>query len=210
MSFFCLLWVPLLYLLRRTVSPVKGGGYLWALLTGCVFTVLQFFIGPAVPPGGFGFSRWLSGFIDIVGFPVLIPLAVCCLLIRLGTLPRDTDYGNFALLCLIPMGVYRSISWISPAHPEFLVAVPLLWVAQVVGIAYFLGLIAQHSRWYVITVLVMGIVALPIAAATSWWAFYCQRPLLGLLLLVASIIPATVSLVRDFLHKERNRSKIWN
>ena len=201
MSFFCLLWVPLLYLLRSPGASSRGGGYLWALLLGCAATVLQYFAGPLVPPGEFGLSRWLGGFIDIASLPVLLPLVACRLLIKLKVLPGGTDHAGFALLYLVPLAAYRSVTWSSPGFPEYLVVVPLLWTAQAVGIPFFLGLVVKHTRWHVVFALSLGVSALPVAAATSWWAFYCQRPLMGLLLSVASLVPATVSVVLDFLRK---------
>ena len=211
MSFFCLMWVPLLYLLRRSISSARGGWYLWALLTGCAFTALQYSVGPLIPPGGFGFSRWLSGFFEIVSMPVIISFVLCALLVKLRALPASVSYADFALQYLIPLAAYRSVNWISPGHPEFLVVVPVLWTAQAVGIPFFFGLVAKNTRWYVLFVLSLGVSLLPVAAATTWWAFYCQRPIVGLVLLFVSIIPAAVSVILDFSrHKEGNRNKIWN
>ena len=211
MSFFCLLWVPLLYLFRRSVASSTGGGYLWALLLGFVAVAVQHLVGYLVPPGEFGLSRWLGGFFDIVSLPALVPLVACSVLIRLRYLPDSMDYADFALLYLIPLGAYHSVSWGTPAFPEYLVVVPLLWTAQAAGISYFINLMKKDSRKPVIAVLGLGAALLPFAAATSWWAFYSHRPFTGLLLLFASLAPATVSVLLDFLrYGKGDRSKIWN
>jgi len=202
MSFFCLLWAPLLYLLRRSIVSSKRGGYLWALALGCAVGVLQYFISLLVSPGEFGLSRWLGGFFGIVSFPALVPLAACYLLVRLNALPAGTDYTDFALLYLIPLSVYRSVSWSTPGFPEYLVVVPLLWTAQAAGIPYLIDLMKKDSRKPVTAALILGMAVLPFAAATSWWAFYGHRSFTGFLLLVASLAPATVSVVFDFLHAQ--------
>jgi hypothetical protein len=81
MSLFCLLWTPLLYLFWRSISPTgeSGAGGVWALLLGSFFALFQFFFGALVGPGGFGFSRWLSGCIDVITLPALLPLLVSCI-----------------------------------------------------------------------------------------------------------------------------------
>ena len=93
MSFFCLLWVPLFFLLRR--SLVGGGnssGSVWALILGSLTAILQFLLGYIVSPGGFGFSRWLFGFVDIVSLPVIIPLLACLVMLIFRSLSGDVDF----------------------------------------------------------------------------------------------------------------------
>ena len=124
------------YFLRRSVSTGRGGGYLWALLLGCVIVAFQYLTGSLAMLGGFGFSRWLGGFVDTVSLPVIIPLAACFLLIALRVMPVNVDHGDFALLCLIPLAAFRSINQNFPGSIEFLVIVPVLWTAQGVGISY--------------------------------------------------------------------------
>ena len=198
MSLFCLLWIPLFYFFRRSVSSRPGGRYILTLLLGIAALVFQFFTGPLVTPGGFGFFRWLSGFIDIVSMPVIFPLIVCLILVLLKILPAGVDYAGFALLWLIPLAAFRSINWSSHGSPVLLVFVPALWAAQAAGIPFFTGCITRNPRWYIIAPSVLGIAALPLSAATSWWAFFSQRTLLGALLLCVTFIPAVISLILDF------------
>jgi hypothetical protein len=101
---------------------------------GAVAVAVQYFAGPLVTPGAFGFPRWMSGFVDIVGLPALIPLMVCGALVMLRVFPRNADYAGFALLWLIPLAAIRSMSGNSPPSPLPLIVVPLLWSAQAVGI----------------------------------------------------------------------------
>jgi hypothetical protein len=200
-SLFCLLWVPLLYLFRRSVAAEGGAGGVWALLLGSLTAIFQFFFGDLVNPGGFGLSRWLSAFVDIVSLPVLIPLAVYGLLILFGVFSGSADFTGFILLWCIPVAALRSLGWSAQSSPLLLVLVPLLWTALAVGIPFFIGLIVNYFRWYVLIPSALCILALPLAAATAWWALYSQRPLLGIPLCCAVLIPMLVSLIHDFIQQ---------
>ncbi|MCL1836267.1 MAG: hypothetical protein FWG46_01835 [Treponema sp.] len=193
MSIFCLLWIPAFCLFRRTAFAGRGAVYLWALLTGSVITLVQYYAGPMAVPGGFGFSRWLAGFIDIASLPAVVPLVVCILLIKLRMLPAGTDHAGFTLFSLIPLAAYRSISWNSPASPVLLVLVPLLWTAQAAGMPWFFRFTARGSRWYIVAPAILAIAALPAAAAASWWAFFSQHTLIAWLLLCVTFAPAVIS-----------------
>jgi hypothetical protein len=207
MLFFCLLWVPLFYFFRRSVISVERDGLVWALPLGIAYAVLQFFTGAIVTPGGFGFSRWMSGFADIVCVPVLIPLFVCLLLIALKALPGNVDIAGFIMLWLIPLSAFRSIKWSSPGIPEMLVLVPILWTALGAGIPIFIGCAKRFSRWFVIIPSALGIAVLPFTAATTWWAFYCQETLFGYLFLTATMIPVTVWAILNFIRTKQEPSE---
>ena len=200
MGLFCLLCIPLLYLLRRLLSEgeLSGGGgeSLWALPLGIAAAVIQYLFGPLVTPGGFGVSRWVSGFVDIAGLPALAPLIVCGALVILRVFPRGVDYAGFALLWLVPLAAIRSIGN-SPPTPIPLIIVPLLWSAQALGIPFFINGMTQNPRGYIVFLATLGIAALPIAAVTSWWAFFSHQNLLGVGLLLLSVIPAVISLIAD-------------
>jgi hypothetical protein len=199
MLFFCLLWVPFFYLFRRSVTSVEKDGLVWALPLGIAHTALQFFTGNMVTPGGFGLSRWISGFADIVCVPVLIPLAVCLLLIALKALPGNVDIAGFIMLWLIPVSALRSVNWSSPGIPEMLVLVPILWTALGVGIPVFIGCAKRYPRWFVVIPAALGIAVLPFTAVTSWWAFYCQKTLIGYIFLAVTIIPVTLWTMVNFV-----------
>ena len=171
---------------------------MWALLLGSITAIFQFFLGNLITPGGFGFSRWMSSFVDIVSLPVIIPLLVYLLFVLLRIFSGNADFANFALLWLVPVAAIRSVSWASHSAPILLVLVPLLWTALATGIPFFINRIAQGFRWYVIIPSAFGILALPLAAATAWWAFFSQRTLLAFLLLFVSLIPMIVSVVLNF------------
>ena len=199
MSLFCLLYIPLLYFLRRWPS---AGGWpsaeregVWGLPLGAVAVAARHLFGPLAPPGGFGFSRWMSGFVDIVGLPALFPLMVCGALVILKVFPRDVDYASFALLWLIPLAAIRAISENSQPTPIPLIAVPLLWSAQALGVSFFINGMAKNPRGYIVFFATLGVAALPIAAVTSWWAFFSHQNLLGALLLLLSVIPAAISIL---------------
>ena len=172
---------------------------MWALLLGSVTAVFQFFLGSLITPGGFGLSRWMSGFVDIVSLPVLVPLIVYFVFIMFRVFSGSADFANFALLWLIPQAVFRAISWSPLGAPVLLVLAPLLWTALAAGIPFFIDCIIRHTRWYVIFPAGLCILTLPFLAATAWWAFFSQRTAQGFLLLTLCLIPATFSVVLDFL-----------
>ncbi|MDR0444104.1 MAG: hypothetical protein LBH44_11940 [Treponema sp.] len=198
MSFFCLLWVPFFYLFRRSVSGEGGTGGVWALLLGSITAIVQFFLGNIVSPGGFGLSRLLFGFVDIVSLPVLVPFIIYTLLMLFRGFSGTPDFANFALLWIIPVAALRAIGWSSGSDPLLLVIVPLLWTALAVGIAFFINLMANHFRWYVAIPSILCILILPPFAAAAYWAFFSQQHLYGFLLLFAAHIPFIISLLLDF------------
>ena len=191
---FCLLWVPLFYLFRTSLSGGNTSGSVWALLLGSITALLQFLLGNLVSPGGFGFSRWLFGFVDIVCLPVIIPLLVYALLIFTRGVSGNVDFANFAMLWLIPVAAVRTIGWSQLRDPILLVIIPLLWTALAIGIPFFINLILNNFRWYTNIFYIFCIVFLPFSAAFVYWAFFSQHVILGLLMLLLTQIPLGISL----------------
>jgi hypothetical protein len=201
MVIFCFLWIPLFYIFWRAVTgnETYAGGLL-ALLAGSVVTFVQFFLGSFIEPGGFGFSRWVSGFVDIVSVPALLPFLIYFILTIFKLLPGNYSFANFALLWLIPAAAIRALGWISSGDPILLVLVPILWTAIAVGVPFFITLI-QTGRILVIVAASLGILAIPLAAASSWWAFYCHRTTMGSLFLAATVVPMLVSMVLSLIRE---------
>ncbi|MCL2067428.1 MAG: hypothetical protein FWG99_08190 [Treponema sp.] len=197
MSLFCFLFVPLFYLFRRSFSGGGGSGGVWALLLGSLNAIFQFSLGYFINPGGFGFSRWLYGFVDIVSLPVIVPVLLYALLTFFRIFRGTADFANFTLLWLIPVAALRSITWSVNSNAILLVLVPVLWTALAVGISFFIGIVMTHSRWYITVFITICILALLTAAALAYWAFFSQQTLLGLSLLCASILPAVISVLLD-------------
>jgi hypothetical protein len=197
MSLFCFLWVPLFYLLWRAVSPAgEGSGGIWALLLGSLTALLQFFLGDLINPGGFGFSRWLSGCVDIVVLPALLPLLVYFGLVNFRILVGGVGFTNFSLLWLIPSGALRSVSWSAQGDPILLALTPLLWTALVVGIPFCVSRIFRCKGRLLVSAFIFAALALPLLAATVYWAFFCQKLPLGFLLFLTALVPLGFSLVR--------------
>jgi hypothetical protein len=192
-----MLWVPFFYLLRRSFCGDNSSGSVWALLLGSITAIIQFFLGNLVSPGGFGFSRWLFGFVDIVSLPVLIPLFICFLMFLFRGFSGNAGFANFTLLWLIPVGAFRALSWSSYSEPILLVAVPLLWTALAVGIPFFINWMAKNTRWYTIIISILCILILPLMAASAYWAFFSQQTLLGFILFFVTLIPMAFSLALD-------------
>ena len=195
MNLFCFLWIPLFYLCWHTIAGNNtAAGGVWALIVGSIVALVQFFLGFLIVPGGFGLSRWMSGFIDIVTLPALAPLLVYLVLIGFKIISGTADFANFALLWLIPGAAIRAVNWSSQQDPILLVLVPILWTAIAVGIPFFITLI-QNSHRLVIFPASVAILAIPFAATHSYWLFYTQKTSLGFLFLLIAVIPALLSLI---------------
>jgi hypothetical protein len=206
MGFFCLLVIPLVCFIRRLVFSGEGGG-IRAFLFGCAALAVQLLLGQIREPGAFGFSRWMSGYVEIIGLPVLIPFAVCLLFVVFKKLSlKLVDYANFALLWLFPMAVYRAMSESSPPSPIPLVLVPALWIVQAEGIAFLISCIVRKPRWYVAIPSVLGIIVLPVTATTSWWAFYSHQIFFGFLFLFMCLIPAVSSIIVQYYSIGKGRT----
>jgi hypothetical protein len=195
-SFFCLLWVLVFYLLRRSLVGVSSSsGGVWALLLGSITAIIQFFLGYIINPEGFGLNRWLFGFFELVSLPVLIPFIICFLMLLFRGFSGEADFGNFALLWLIPIGAMRALTWSSFNDPIMLISIPLLWTALAAGISFFINWMMQSFRWYIAVASILCILILPFTAATSYWAFFSHQTLLGFGLLVVTNIPLVFSLL---------------
>ena len=199
MSVFCLLWAPFFYLFKRSVSGEDSSGGVWALLLGSVTAIFNFFLGDLVTPGGFGFSRWLYGFIDIVSLPVIIPLVVFTILLLFRAITGAQGIGEFALLWIIPVAAIRSIMWSSLRDPILLVIIPVLWTAIALSVSFLVNCMLRHPRWYVIIPSILFIPVMPLAAAFSYWAFFSQQPLIGTGFFAVVFIPMVVSIIVDLV-----------
>jgi len=197
--------MPFFYLLWRTISgsDTPAGG-IWALLLGSIVALVQFFLGALVEPGGFGFSRWVSGCIDIVALPVMAPIIIYLLLIGLKIVTGSADFASFALLWLIPGAAIRTVNWSSQSDPILLILVPVLWTAIAVGVSFFITII-QNNRSLLIILAFLAILIIPLMAACSYWAFYSQKSSLGFIFLIAAAAPMLVSVIQSFV-QERGRS----
>jgi hypothetical protein len=212
MNIFCLLWVPVFYFFRRSISSLKTGMGWLALLLGCVAVLVRYLAGPFITPVGFGLSCWLNGLIDIVSLPVLVPIVFCVLLIALRKFPSDMDIGGFTLIWLVPLTFYYSVDRSLLYSPLTLVLVPLLWTVQALGVSFFIGCIIKYRRCYAIILLILAAAALPLIAAASWWAFYSQQTPEGCLFLFVSLIPALISMILLIMERHRQlkgAAKTW-
>jgi hypothetical protein len=199
MSLFCLLWTPLFYLFWRSIVPGNNtsSGGVWALLLGSVVALIQFLLGSFINAGGFGISRWAGICIDIVSLPAVLPLLVCALFSFLRIFSASADFVNFALLWLIPGAAIRAINWSAQNDPSLLVLVPMLWTAIAVGIPFFINIILDSFSFMIIPLFFCG-AALPLIAATAYWAFFSQKLLLGFLLCLVTFIPMGISVGLSF------------
>jgi hypothetical protein len=200
MNLFCLLWIPLFYFFWAALTPAEttSPGGVWALLLGSAFTLTRFITGPWVSLGEFGLFRWLSALVDTVGLPALMPLLFFVLFVFLKVVPSSEDPTGFALLWLIPEGILRSISRNGRHDAVFLVLVPLLWTAVTVGMPFFVRVILDGNRWFLKVLALFGTLILPLAAATCYWAFFCQRLLWGRVSFGITLLPLILFTSAEF------------
>jgi hypothetical protein len=195
MSLFCFLWTPLFYLFWRSIAGTGTGssGEVWALLPGSVVAFIRFLSGSSfISPGAFGLSRWLSACVDIVALPAALPLLACVLLVRLRVLESAVNYANFALLWLVPGAAMRAASWSALKDPALLMLTPVLRTAIAAGVPFFIAMMGRSRRGLVV-LQAMAAAALPLLAATAYWAFFSQQNWLGLGLFVLTLVPLGAS-----------------
>jgi hypothetical protein len=196
MNVFCLLWTPLFYFFWVSLMPSKTNGPAGAaaLFLGSVFALSRFITGPWVSPGEFGFCRWLSALVDTAGLPALVPFLFFVFFAALKIIPPSGDSAGFALLWLIPEGIFRSLSRAGRHDAVFLALVPMLWTALALGIPFFARFIPGGNLRPRTILAASGIAALPAAAVTCYWAFFCQRLLWGWLFFALTLIPPVFSI----------------
>ena len=197
MSLFCVLWIPLFYLFWVSVFPKDSFQVqdLWALFGGSLAAMLHFFVGDFVEAGGFGFSRWLNGYIDVVCLPVLIPVGIRMLLSLVPAFGARSPAG-FALLWLIPGAIVRTAAWGVRHDPIHLVLVPLLWTSLALGISLFIQIIRDRERLAFVIPALLGIPILSLSAASGYWALFSQKNLEGLLLFIITLVPLAFAVGR--------------
>ncbi|MDR2701646.1 MAG: hypothetical protein LBB72_04365 [Spirochaetaceae bacterium] len=201
MLFFCFLWIPLFYLFWRSLngdqdSGLEGGT--WALIIGTIVALFRFFFGSFVHPEGFGLARWVSACIDVVALPAALPFIVGFIFAAFHIISSQGNFTHYAFLWIIPVAAVRALGWSSQSNPLLFMIVPVLWTAVITGIGFFIRLIQNNWGWIVIPA-ILGAVALPLAAATAYWAFFAQNSILGIVFMVVSFVPMAVSLIMSFV-----------
>ena len=201
MTLFCFLWTPLFYLFWRSTndeSALEGGT--WALLLGTIIAFFRFFLGSFVNAGGFGLARWVSACIDVVALPVALPFIICTIFALFRIISSEANFTNYAFLWLIPVAAVRALGWSSQNNPILLMGVPVLWTAVASGMGLFIRIV-QDGWGLVVIPAILGALALPLVAATAYWALFSQLNLLGIMLFAVSCVPMVISIVFSFMGK---------
>jgi len=201
MILFSIFWIPALYLFVEALQQPQDRekkGLVLSILGGSFFAVLTFFIPHLVPEGSFGFLRWLHGFIDVVAFPVLLPLAVrYALQIRY----RHQSYmkiNQFILLWLIPVALVKSIQWNMHKDGILLVLTPLLWSALSIGIPWLLQK-GEEEIGSLSFFAYTAAVALPLIATTAYWAWFSKFYMIAVPAALIGLIPSVWYLVTTYI-----------
>jgi len=207
MFLFSFLWIPFFLLFWRAISPDGGGnaGAVSACIIGFAIGIFQFFADSLIFPGDFGLFRWLHGFIDLIIFPILIPLGLCLVFFLLNVFSGELNITNFLLISLIPLSILRTLNYGNLLDPLRLMVIPLIWTSLAVGIPLFIRLIQNEFG----TLVILGIfscIALPFLAATAYWALFCQKLFLGLLFLIPTMAPMFVSVLLYYFKSSKRGS----
>jgi hypothetical protein len=198
MILFCILWTPLILLLRLSRNAKNNGtsGRVVALFLGSAVSVLHQLFYPSSSAAGFGLSLWLYALINIVLIPAVLPFLVFAFLSVLGFFKDGADPAQFVLFSLIPAGIIRAAAWNVRHDPLYLVLVPLLWTALALGVVFFARLVRKRSFPRIISLLSAPLL-LSLIAAGSFWAFYRQIPAAGFILLAVLLVPSVIALVTN-------------
>ncbi|MDR0408968.1 MAG: hypothetical protein LBH18_01020 [Spirochaetaceae bacterium] len=189
MVLFCVLWLPVFYLFWLTLRPAgSNSGELYALFVGGMAALARFFIPSIIDPYGFEICRYLSAFMDYTSLPVLFPMIAAKLIRRFYPRCGITDYIGFTLLALVPAALVSSIVWSANHDILRLVLTPLLWTALVLVFYPLIRLAANNTLGHKI-VAIFGTVLYTLLIPFVWWAFFCQRTLIGTILLFPSFVP---------------------
>jgi hypothetical protein len=204
MILFCFLWTPLFCLFWRSITApeAENSGGIWALLLGSAAAFVRFLLGPLINPGAFGFFRWLSVCVDVIVLPAALPLAARWLLVRLRGLGRTADCANFALLWLIPGAVMAAANRSGLNDPALLALALVLRTAIGAGVPFFMNMTRPNRAIAMLRAL--AVAALPLLAATSYWAFFSQQTWIGILLFVPALLPAVISAAVNFSRQAKS------
>lgn len=200
MIVFCILWVPFVYLLFRSLLPGKSGNIGLLVLVFLINTLISFFKylnGPVIQSDAFGFIRWLYYFVDILSLPVLVPLLLGLFIFMYLKRGSLYDVMEFTLVYLIPESFFRAIIWSEIPDPVLLVAVPVLWTALALGLPYLLMLFMEEIGFLSYGSLSMAILIVPLAN-TALWLLYEHAVLPGGLLLLLVLLPCLFLFIQEF------------
>ncbi|MDR1429962.1 MAG: hypothetical protein LBI85_06695 [Spirochaetaceae bacterium] len=203
MTLFSFVWVFVFCLFWRAAAGGAFTGGVWAVFFGLVIALFQRFAGSPVYAGGFGFLRWVSSFVDIIVFPVLLPLGLCFVFLIFNVFSDSLDMTNFILVWLIPCSILRAMGLESYPPPMEAVFVPLLWTALAVGMPFFIRMSGELYGFRSALALA-ACAALPLLGATAYWAFFCQRLFLAYSLAALTVLPMFCTMTIHVVKAERH------
>ena len=200
MLLFSFLWIPLFFLFWQAITQGRGGnaGGFLAFITGLFISIIQLFTDPLIYPGDFGFYRWLSSFLNLFFIPILIPLGICLVLLLFNVFTGDVNITNFSLICLIPISIIKALDYGNQLDPLKLIFLPLLWTSLAVGIPLFIQFIQNESGAKVVFAVLFSTV-LPFLAATAYWALFCNKNQMGLILFILTMVPMVLAVILSYI-----------
>ncbi|MDR2467604.1 MAG: hypothetical protein LBD22_01425 [Spirochaetaceae bacterium] len=199
MLLFCLLWLPLCYLLWAGVKPpvpeqskTRFFERISALGVGLIAGIVRFFFVSFWTASGLGLSRLISACFDYVLIPVMMPLAACAAFIKIRRLffkiNEPPDWTGWTLLALIPPVLICSIRWGTEKNPANLVLVPVLLSVLAFSmhpLAMFYTIKQEFARAATCTALIF---ALSLVGSAIWWAFFASQTIIAWILLALLLL----------------------
>jgi hypothetical protein len=202
MVLFSFFWVPVFYFFWKSIAGGQAAGGIWALVFGVLTALFQYFTGSLIYPGTFGLLRWLSAFVDLVVFPVLLPLGVSLIMLVFHAFSGALNLTNFLLVWLIPLSIFRALG-LGDLSPLETVFVPLLWTGLAVGMPFF---IETGREFYGVRMVLAlaGSAVLPLAGSTAYWAFFSGKPFLAFFLTALTMLPMLSSVAVSFIRTKKH------
>jgi hypothetical protein len=209
MMLFCLLWMPVFLCFWLTIRPENSNSRMfWALILGAIAAIARFFTPALIDAGGFGLSRYFSAYVDYTSLPVMIPLIFVSLVSRLFPKTGITDFTGFTLMAMIPVALVSSIPWGVRRDFLRLVLTPLFWTAFATA-SYPLSVISGRvttgggpSDRKLYRTAALGILAFSLLPPLAWWSFFCNKNIIGTLLLLLTVAPALTVCTLLFMKKQ--------
>ncbi|MDR2480739.1 MAG: hypothetical protein LBD07_00395 [Spirochaetaceae bacterium] len=170
-----------------------------ALAVGTIEGVIRFFFMNFWKADGFGLSRYISACLDYVMLPIIAPLVVCFLFVKIMRLlfkqSQTPDWTGFVLISMIPLILVCSIRWGTEKNPLNLVLIPLLWSAEAFNLHFPRAFAKQKSAVSHTLLSIAGIAANGFLGAAIWWAFFASKTIMAFILLFIELCPAVLTVL---------------
>lgn len=219
MLIFCILWLPLFYLLWNIIRPENGAcprdrffERVFALAAGVFTGIVRFFMPAIRASDAFGVSRLLGACANFAIIPPLVAIASALLFYKIPrTILKSAGFSDMAggmFIAMIPSSVIHATIYGTGNDPSNLVLVPLMWTAIILN-TYFAGIrfgsnnFAKNIFIYTAAFIVSGLLA-----SVTWLAFFASKPAIGLILFIITAAPSVLYTITLFRNRQKRNVSI--